>query len=76
MVGSVVIITVLEYYFSRWCLGLAWLFLKPCTVIAVFGIAFGYGYFAAFYRASARELKRIGKLLVVLCSPFTDELHK
>ena len=35
------------------------LFLSPVAVI--FAIAFGYSYFAAFYRASAREIKRLGK---------------
>jgi hypothetical protein len=31
--------------------------LTPCAVIAAVAIAFGYSYFAGFYRASARELK-------------------
>lgn len=64
MVGSVVIITVLEHYFSRCCHGsIHSLCLIYSKVIAVVGIAFGYSYFAAFYRASARELKRIGRIL-------------
>ena len=63
MVGSVVIITVLEHYFSRCChSSIHSLCLICCEVIAVVGIAFGYSYFAAFYRASARELKRIGRV--------------
>lgn len=37
------------------------------AVVAAFGIFFGYSYFAAFYRASAREIKRLGVLLSVLC---------
>ncbi|KAI0683200.1 P-loop containing nucleoside triphosphate hydrolase protein, partial [Cerioporus squamosus] len=41
--GSVVIVTVVEHYF----------------IIAAVGIAVGYSYFAGFYRASARELKRL-----------------
>lgn len=62
MFGSVVIITILEYYFSK-CQHLysQALRLICVIVIAVVGIAFGYSYFAAFYRASARELKRIGR---------------
>lgn len=32
-------------------------------VIAAVGIGLGYQYFAAFYRAGARELKRLGMLL-------------
>ncbi|KAG1854086.1 hypothetical protein C8R48DRAFT_763769 [Suillus tomentosus] len=44
MVGSIVIVSVLEPYF----------------VIAVFFIAIGYGFFAAFYRAGAREVKCLG----------------
>ena len=39
-----------------------------CTVIAAVALAVGYNYFAAFYRASARELKRIGKFIVTLDS--------
>ncbi|KAI0733631.1 ABC protein [Fomitopsis betulina] len=59
MFGSVVIITILEYYF----------------IIAVVGIAFGYSYFAAFYRASARELKRIdGMLRSLLYAHFAESL--
>ncbi|EPS96092.1 hypothetical protein FOMPIDRAFT_101769 [Fomitopsis schrenkii] len=59
MVGSVVIITVLEHYF----------------IIAVVGIACGYSYFAAFYRASARELKRIDAMLrSLLYAHFAESL--
>ncbi|KAI0694596.1 ABC protein [Cytidiella melzeri] len=45
--GSVVIITVLEHYF----------------ILAALCISIGYMYFAAFYRSSARELKRIDSML-------------
>ncbi|KAG0698327.1 ABC protein, partial [Suillus ampliporus] len=38
-------------------------FLEPYFVIAVFFVLFGYGYFAAFYRASAREVKRLDSML-------------
>ncbi|CAK5276339.1 unnamed protein product [Mycena citricolor] len=47
VVGSVVVITVLEHYF----------------IIAAFFITFGFAYFAQFYRASALEMKRIDSLL-------------
>ncbi|TFK93972.1 ABC protein [Polyporus arcularius HHB13444] len=57
--GSVVIITVLEHYF----------------LIAAVGIAVGYSYFAAFYRASARELKRIDNMLrSLLYAHFAESL--
>ncbi|KAG2138357.1 ABC protein [Suillus clintonianus] len=46
VMGSVVIVSVLEPYF----------------VIAVFFIPLGYGYFTAFYRASAREVKRLDSM--------------
>ncbi|KZT73648.1 ABC protein [Daedalea quercina L-15889] len=59
MIGSVTIITVLEHYF----------------IIAVVGIAFGYNYFASFYRASARELKRIDAMLrSLLYAHFAESL--
>ncbi|CAA7271099.1 unnamed protein product [Cyclocybe aegerita] len=45
VLGAVVIITVVEHYF---------------IIVAVF-IAIGYQYFAAYYRASALEVKRLGK---------------
>ncbi|KAG1821118.1 ABC protein [Suillus subaureus] len=45
--GSIIIVSILEPYF----------------IIAVFFIAVGYGYFAAFYRASAREVKRLDSML-------------
>ena len=64
VIGAVVIVTVLEHYF-RACPSLN----SPTqilttfdllAVIAAFFIAIGYQYLAAFYRSSARELKRIG----------------
>ncbi|CCM01415.1 uncharacterized protein FIBRA_03466 [Fibroporia radiculosa] len=59
VVGSVTIITVLEHYF----------------IIAVVAIAFGYNYFAAFYRSSARELKRIDAMLrSILYAHFAESL--
>ncbi|KAI5119967.1 hypothetical protein M0805_004347 [Coniferiporia weirii] len=57
--GAVIIITILEHYF---------------IIVAVF-IAFGYSYFAAFYRASAREMKRLDSLLrSLLYSHFSESL--
>ncbi|KAJ7086329.1 ABC protein [Mycena belliarum] len=45
--GSVVIITILEHYF----------------IVAAVLIMFGFGYFAAFYRSSALEMKRLDAML-------------
>ncbi|KAJ7708108.1 P-loop containing nucleoside triphosphate hydrolase protein [Mycena rosella] len=45
--GSVIVITILEHYF----------------IVAAFVITLGFGYFAAFYRASALEMKRLDALL-------------
>ena len=64
VIGAVVIVTVLEHYF-RACLSLNFrkqiqITLDTIVVIAAFFIAIGYQYLAAFYRSSARELKRIG----------------
>ncbi|KAI0321790.1 ABC protein [Amylostereum chailletii] len=57
--GSVILITVLEYYF----------------IIAAFVIFIGYSYFAAFYRASARELKRLDAMLrSLLYAHFSESL--
>ncbi|TFK40143.1 P-loop containing nucleoside triphosphate hydrolase protein [Crucibulum laeve] len=47
VVGAVLIITVLEHYF----------------ILVAIAISFGYQYFAAFYRASAREVKRLDSML-------------
>ncbi|KAG1891771.1 ABC protein [Suillus fuscotomentosus] len=59
VVGSIVIVSVLEPYF----------------VIAVFFIAIGYGYFAAFYRAGAREVKRLDSMLrSLLYAHFSETL--
>lgn len=55
VMGAIILITVLQHYF----------------VIAVFIIAFGYHYFASFYRASAREMKiRFYALLSLVCTFF------
>jgi hypothetical protein len=63
VMGSIIIVSVLEPYFGQYieiiCEDLA----HACLVIAVFFIALGYSYFAAFYRAGAREVKRLGLLL-------------
>ncbi|KAI0073467.1 ABC protein [Panus rudis PR-1116 ss-1] len=59
VVGAVIIITVLEHYF----------------IIAAVAIAVGYQYFAAFYRASARELKRLDSMLrSLLYAHFAESL--
>ncbi|KAH7909505.1 ABC protein [Hygrophoropsis aurantiaca] len=59
VLGAVVIVTILEHYF----------------IIAVVFIAFGYGYFAAFYRASAREIKRLDSMLrSILYAHFAETL--
>lgn len=49
VLGSVVVIAIIEHYF----------------LIAVAFIVVGYLYFAAFYRSSARELKRLGEFFVI-----------
>ncbi|PPQ77123.1 hypothetical protein CVT25_010817 [Psilocybe cyanescens] len=59
VLGSVVIITVVEHYF----------------IIAAVVISLGYQYFAAFYRASAREVKRLDSMLrSLLYSHFSESL--
>ncbi|KAJ7164009.1 ABC protein [Mycena crocata] len=47
MSSAIILISVLEHYF----------------IIAAVAIACGYSYFAAFYRASAREMKRLDAML-------------
>ncbi|KAG1770993.1 ABC protein [Suillus occidentalis] len=59
VMGSIIIVSVLEPYF----------------VIAVFFIAVGYSYFAAFYRAGAREVKRLDSMLrSLLYAHFSETL--
>ncbi|KZT00765.1 ABC protein [Laetiporus sulphureus 93-53] len=59
VVGSVIIITVLEYYF----------------IIAIAIIAFGYNYLSKFYRSSSTELKRIDAMLrSILYAHFAESL--
>ncbi|KAF9022512.1 hypothetical protein BDZ89DRAFT_203913 [Hymenopellis radicata] len=59
VLGSVIIITVLEYYF----------------IIAAFIIAFGYAYFSSFYRSSAREMRRLDAMLrSLLYAHFSESL--
>lgn len=58
-VGAIVMITIIEHYF----------------IVAVVFIAFGYSYFAAFYRSSAREIKRLDAMLrSLLYSHFAESL--
>ncbi|KAG1750696.1 ABC protein [Suillus lakei] len=59
IMGSVFIVAILEPYF----------------VIAIFFIAIGYSYFSAFYRASAREVKRLDSTLrSLLYAHFSETL--
>ncbi|KAG2137199.1 ABC protein [Suillus cothurnatus] len=59
LIGSITIVSVLEPYF----------------VIVVFFIALGYSYFAAFYRAGAREVKRLDSMLrSLLYAHFSETL--
>ncbi|KAG1744460.1 ABC protein [Suillus lakei] len=59
VMGSIFIVAILEPYF----------------VIAVFLIVIGYGYFASFYRASAREVKRLDSTLCsLLYAHFSETL--
>ncbi|KAF5371833.1 hypothetical protein D9615_009539 [Tricholomella constricta] len=59
VLGAIVIISVVEPYF----------------IIVAFAISFGYQYFAAFYRASAREVKRLDAMLrSVLYAHFSESL--
>ncbi|KAJ6466582.1 ABC protein [Mycena vitilis] len=59
MTSAIILISVLEHYF----------------IIAAVAIACGYSYFAAFYRASARELKRLDAMLrSVLYSHLSESL--
>lgn len=63
VLGAVVIISVLEPYFRKCTSSFAvyHCLLTSSSVIAVGCLAFGYRYFAAFYRESAREIKRLGE---------------
>ncbi|KAL0954603.1 hypothetical protein HGRIS_003563 [Hohenbuehelia grisea] len=59
VVGAVLVITVVQHYF---------------IIVAVF-LSLGYNYFAAFYRASARELKRLDAMLrSILYAHFSESL--
>ncbi|KAK7690924.1 hypothetical protein QCA50_006027 [Cerrena zonata] len=59
VIGSILIITVLEHYF----------------IIAAAGIFFGYQYFASYYRSSAREIKRLDAMLrSLLYAHFAESL--
>ncbi|KAG1733609.1 ABC protein [Suillus paluster] len=50
-------------------------FLEPYFVIAVCFVIIGYSYFAAFYRASAREVKRLDSMLrSLLYAHFSETL--
>ncbi|EIW84009.1 ABC protein [Coniophora puteana RWD-64-598 SS2] len=57
VIGSIVIVTILEYYF----------------IIAVIVLLFAFQYFAGFYRSSAREVKRLDSMLrSVLYAHFSE----
>ncbi|KAG0695504.1 ABC protein [Suillus ampliporus] len=59
IMGSVIIVSALEPYLSQYMRVIAEDRAYPCLVIAVFFIVIGVCYFSAFYRASAREVKRL-----------------
>lgn len=68
VVGAVLIITIIEHYFSK-SLGPVYTqkvgkMTSFMLVIAAVVIALGYTYFAKFYRSSAREMKRLGNLFL------------
>ncbi|KAG2153342.1 ABC protein [Suillus clintonianus] len=59
VIGSIIIVSILEPYF----------------LIGVFFIALGYGYFAVFYRAGSREVKRLDSMLrSLLYAHFSETL--
>lgn len=58
---SQIIISALEHYFSTSLLNLSLTVTKTLLVIVALVVFLGYTYFAKFYRASARELKRLGE---------------
>ncbi|KAG1865922.1 ABC protein, partial [Suillus subalutaceus] len=68
------------YYLSiccpaLWALSPSFSILEPYFVIFVFLAALGYGYFAAFYRAGAREVKRLDSMLrSLLYAHFSETL--
>lgn len=76
VVGAVLIITIVEHYFSKSNSYLNYLISTPrFLVIVALVISLGYQYFAAFYRASAREMKRLGQYLFVLLPPAPLTFH-
>lgn len=63
VIGAVIIITVVEHYFSGSCRTAKQKNINSHLIIPVFIvviISFGYLYFTTFYRASATEAKRLG----------------
>ncbi|KAJ7097438.1 P-loop containing nucleoside triphosphate hydrolase protein, partial [Mycena epipterygia] len=59
--GSVILITALEHYF----------------IIAAVIVMFGFGYFAAFYRSNALEMKRLDAMLrSILCTHLYGEIPR
>jgi hypothetical protein len=68
MLSAVILIAVLEHYFSARFTSFQEVELIQyiVVVIAALFVAAGYSYFAAFYRASALEVKRLG----ITQSPF------
>jgi len=76
VLGAVILINVFLYYFS-----MPYWFQSPTSsaycylVIAVVVISLGYSYFAAYYRESAREMKRLdSSLRSLLYSHFAESL--
>lgn len=76
MLGSVILITIFLWYFSEcsYSFRQTWTDRLAPVAIAAF-IAIGYSYFAAYYRRSSRELKRLDSLLrSLLYSHFAESL--
>lgn len=62
VIGSIVTIAVVEPYFSTHSTSsVTHSLMYPLIVIVAFFMAIGYNLLASFYRASAREIKRLGK---------------
>jgi predicted Abi (CAAX) family protease len=64
VLGSVIIITILEHYFSKTLISSPSCSDRvPFVVVAAVIIMFGFGYFLQFYRATALETKRLDAML-------------
>lgn len=73
--GAVILITVFLYYFSTFGSPTLSVLSNAFLVIAVVVISLGYAYFSAYYRESAREMKRLDSALrSLLYSHFAESL--